>query len=101
MKEYTIIVLAVFLFVLLLNKVLKTKVFSDRRACLRYYGIAVFLLLIWDNYAIWAGHWAFKEEMILGIRILYMPIEQFVFLFDIIFFVAILWEYFERKSKIN
>lgn len=36
---------------------------------------------LWDNYAVYSGIWFFPEERTLGIKLFYVPIEEYMFFF--------------------
>jgi len=38
------------------------------------------LFVVWDRYAVDAGHWTFDDDLISGIRIGSLPIEELLFL---------------------
>ena len=57
---------------------------------------------VWDLFATARGHWWFNDRYILGIRMLGLPIEEWLF-FPVIAFVSIFtWEsvrYFTRNKN--
>jgi len=39
------------------------------------------IAVMWDQFAIYRGHWSFNPKFLLGPKIGYMPIEEFLFVF--------------------
>jgi len=86
MPEYFLILLGLFLVTLYLHWYFKIKIFKSFGQLLIFNGTNLFLATVWDQYAIFRGHWSFNETFLLGPKIGYMPIEEFLFVLVLSFF---------------
>lgn len=101
MPEYFLILVSLFLLSLVLHFAFKIKLFISFRH-LFYTYLAVFVIgTLWDNFAIWRGHWNFGEQYLLGPRILFMPIEEYGFMIVTAYFGLIVYKIFEKKFGKN
>ena len=59
--------------------------------------------VIWDSFAIWRGHWMFPQGKNLGIVLGLMPLEEYLFIFVIPYFILTVYKIidagFRRKQK--
>ncbi|MEI2717126.1 MAG: lycopene cyclase domain-containing protein [Candidatus Nanopelagicales bacterium] len=73
-----------------LELVLRTRVFRRWRRLLATLACAIAPFLLWDLYAIAAGHWWFDPEQLIGVQLpIGMPVEEFLF-FPVVGLAAIL-----------
>lgn len=99
--EYLLVLLAVLFFPLVLSRDSKLGLYRDPSALIKA------ILLVWIPYGLWdvlataRGHWSFNPAYVLGIHILGLPVEEWLF-FPVVAFVAVFtWEstcYFMRRS---
>jgi len=96
MPEYAII-LSLFLGVAVFLKWrFKVRLFSSPYRALAFFSIVLILGIIPDQYAIWRGLWAYGDQFLLGSRIGYMPLEEYLFMAILTFFVLVLYRIFEK-----
>lgn len=56
----------------------------------------------WDNYAVYSGIWHFPEDKTLGIKLFYVPVEEYMFFFLQTFTTGLVQLIFiKRNIKIN
>ncbi len=62
---------------------------------IRYIYPSVFLsaipFIIWDILATWRGHWSFNPKYVLGVNIINLPIEEYLFFLFIPQGCVLLW----------
>ena len=64
-------------------------------------GIMFLLCLAWDYYATWRGHWSFNGPGLIGIRIGWLPIEEFLFILIMPFWAITFYKLMDQKLKIS
>lgn len=69
----------------------------------RFLIILIFFVIgvIWDTYAIKNGHWSFPESGTLGITIGVMPLEEYLFILIIPFWVVTVYKLLDEKIRIR
>jgi lycopene cyclase domain-containing protein len=99
-SEYFIVLFCVLFFPLVLSFDRNLGIYRRRGALLRSMAIVCPLFWAWDVVAAARGHWSFNAEYTVGLVILGLPIEEWLF-FIVASFVSIFtWEstkYFLRK----
>lgn len=91
MLEYTFFALASVVIVIIFDYISKTRLIWQKKFWI--FQVVVFTLtLIFDNYAIIRGIYAYDDDQILGIYLLYAPLEDFFFAFSLITLNLILYE---------
>ncbi|MBP9716467.1 MAG: lycopene cyclase domain-containing protein [Candidatus Levybacteria bacterium] len=97
MPEYLIILILVFLVTVLLHFYFKIKIYKSPKHFIIFNSINVFLATIWDQIAIARGHWTFSKEFLLGPKIGFMPIEEFLFVLILSYFALTFYKIIEKK----
>lgn len=96
--EYFLILGFFFLVALALKAKFKIKVFKSTREALVYFSIILVLGAIWDNFAIWRGHWSYPGTGITGIFIGLAPLEDYFFAVVCSFYAIVLYKTLQKKS---
>ncbi|MBI2507906.1 lycopene cyclase domain-containing protein [Candidatus Woesearchaeota archaeon] len=99
MFEYLIILLTLFLITFILEKVYHIHLYKSKRERAEIVGIFFIIGIIWDSFAISRGHWIFPPENNLGIIIGVMPLEEYLFILIIPYFVITLYRLIDSKFK--
>jgi lycopene cyclase domain-containing protein len=99
MPEYLLILALLFLAAFFLHKATKVKLFASFKHMLVFYLIFILIGVVWDQYAIFRGHWLYRGEFLTGIRIGYMPIEDYAFGFIVTYFGLVLYKVAEKNSN--
>lgn len=98
MMEYTYLVIAGILLVIILDIILKTHLLIKKIFWI-YWGVIVVLMIIVNGYLTWRPIVIYNESKMLGIRLFTIPVEDFFFGFSLIGLNLIIWEFYNRKIK--
>ncbi len=97
MPEYLLILILVFLATVFLHIYFKVRIYKSPKHFIIFNSINVFLATIWDQIAISRGHWTFSKEFLLGPKIGFMPIEEFLFVLVLSYFALTFFKILEKK----
>ncbi len=97
MKEYTLLAVGSAVFVLLLDRFLRTAV-TRRREYWVAMGVMFFFKIPSNGYLTWRPIVSYNPEYFLGVRLWTIPLEDFLYGFGLITLTIVLWEYFLRKE---
>ena len=78
--EYLIIEIIIFTLLFLSNRYYKVKIFRTRNQFLVFWLWIFVVGVIWDQYAVFKGHWLYPGEGTLGIFIGGIPLEDYIFM---------------------
>ena len=98
MKEYTLFAILSVFIALLLDKILRTKLFTNKKFWI-FWAVMFVLIFIVNGYLTWRPIVLYGEGYYLGIRLFTIPVEDFVYGFSLITMNIALWEFFSRKFK--
>ncbi|HJY64049.1 MAG TPA: lycopene cyclase domain-containing protein [Ignavibacteria bacterium] len=98
MKEYTIISVIFVVLSLALDRILKTKLTSDKRFWVFWIIMAAVSFIV-NGYLTWRPIVIYSEEYYMGIRLFTIPVEDFLFGFSLITMNIVIWEFFTRKKS--
>jgi lycopene cyclase domain-containing protein len=60
----------------------------------------IFVIAIaWDYLGTWRGHWAFPGKGLIGLRIAGLPIEEFLFMIIVSYWVIIFYKFMMTKLR--
>lgn len=92
MPEYLLILLGLLAVSFFLHKKFKLKLFENKRQLFAFYLIAYFIGIVWDNFAIWRGHWSYPGTHLLGINLGLAPIEDYLFILACNYFAIVVYK---------
>jgi len=99
--DYTILVIAGSLFVIVLDFILGTRILRQKLFWVFWIVVTVLMVVV-NGYLTWRPIVIYNEAKMLGVRVFTIPLEDFFFGFSLIGLNLIIWEYFNRKgSKAN
>lgn len=98
MKEYTLIAIAFTVISVLLDRILKTKLTSDRRFWF-FWIIMTALSFIVNGYLTWRPIVMYNDDFYLGIRLFTIPVEDFLFGFSLVTLNIVIWEYITNRKN--
>lgn len=97
--EYLITLALVLLITLYLETLYHVHLYQNRKERFR---VIIFLFVvgtIWDSFAIWRGHWVFPRDHNLNIFIGVMPIEEYLFMFVVPYFIITIYKIMHGKRR--
>lgn len=97
--EYLIILLAVFAVTVFFEKKYHINLFSGWK---ERFLITIFFFVVgslWDTFSIWRGYWFFPAEKILGIKIGFMPLEEYLFMLIVPYFIMTFYKLIDSKFQ--
>lgn len=97
MPEYFVILMFLLVIALTLHKSFSVKLFKSRKHCILTYLAGILIITIWDNFAIYRGHWTFGQQYLLGPKIGYMPIEEYLFVIIFPYLGMVVYKILDKK----
>lgn len=99
--DYTILVIAGSIIVVVLDLILGTRILRQKLFWVFWLVVTVLMVLV-NGYLTWRPIVIYNEAKMLGVRLFTIPLEDFFFGFSLIGLNLIIWEYFNRKeNKVN
>jgi lycopene cyclase domain-containing protein len=79
--EYLIIEAVLILITYLIHKYYNVKIFKSKKQMSIFWILIFFGGIVWDNYAVYRGHWFYPGTGTIGINIGLIPFEDYIFMF--------------------
>lgn len=98
--EYLIIPLILLASAIILEWKYKIRLYSSLKERLLTTLIFFIIGVLWDHFAIYRGHWSFGTGLI-GFKIGLMPIEEYLFILIIPFWVLTIYKVIDKKLNKN
>lgn len=99
--DYTILVIAGSIIVIVLDLILGTRILRQKLFWV-FWSVVTVLMVVVNGYLTWRPIVIYNEAKMLGVRLFTIPLEDFFFGFSLIGLNLIIWEYFNRKeNKVN
>jgi lycopene cyclase domain-containing protein len=97
--EYIAILVVLFSLGLYMEHRWKIHLYESRRE--RVLVVLIFFLIgvLWDTFAIWRGHWYFNEEKLIGVTIGLMPLEEYLFILIVPFWIITTYKVLTKIIK--
>jgi len=104
MYEYLLIEIVLILITFIIYKFYKIKLFKSKKQMIIFWLLVFIGGIIWDNYAVWRGHWIYSKKGLIGINVGLIPLEDYIFIFLVGFGFLILYNvsnklYEKRRQK--
>ena len=96
MKEYTLLGIAAVIFTILVDRLSRINLLKRKEFYLFLAVILVFKLLV-NGYLTGTSTVIYNPKYFLGVRILSIPLEDFLFGFAMVSLGVIFWEFFKHK----
>ncbi len=96
MPEYLIILVFLLLLAIFLHKYFHLRLYKSNTQAIIANIVLYTVGIIWDQFAVWRGHWSFNGRYMTGVTIGYMPIEEFLFIFIVIYFTVVIYKLTEK-----
>lgn len=97
--EYLIILLVLFAFAIFLELKYHIHLYHSRKERILVTIIFFIVGVLWDSLAIFRGHWDFPGRGLLGVKIGLMPLEEYLFILIIPFWILTLYKILDKKIK--
>lgn len=97
--EYILILLAIFLLTLLLERVFRVHLYHNRRERFEVVVLFFFVGVIWDSFSISRGYWLFPRDHTLGVTLGNMPLEEYVFMLVQPYFILTVYKVIDGHVK--
>lgn len=97
MPEYFFVLITLLIVTLVLHHLSKVRIYKSKAHLLALNLIIFMVATIWDQFAIYRGHWTFGTQFLLGPKIGFMPIEEFMFILIISYFGLVIFRILEKK----
>ena len=95
--EYLIIEICIFIVIFTTQKLNKIKLFKNKTQLIAIFASTLIIGGIWDNYAVWRGHWFYPGKGILGIFLGYIPLEDYIFIIVVTYAILVGYKFYEKR----
>lgn len=99
MPEFFFILLVILVITIILHFAYKVRIYSSIAHLLAVNLIFLVIGTIWDNFAISRGYWSFGEGFLLGPKIEFMPIEEYLFVLIVPYSCFVIYKILEKYLK--
>ncbi len=99
MLEYLTVLVALFLAALALEKTHRIHLYHNRKERLEITGLFFAIGVLWGTFAIWRGDWTFPMGNNLGIVIGLMPLEEYLFILIIPYFILTVYKVIDSRFR--
>jgi len=99
MPEYFFILVFLFFVALILHITFKVKIYHSPVHFLLTSLLGIIIISVWDNFAIYRGHWSFGQQFLLGPKIGRVPIEEYLFILIFPYLGIVIYKILEKKLK--
>ena len=97
--EYLIILLALLISAIFLEWRYRIHLYHSRNERLIITGLFFVIGVMWDQFAIFRGHWEFPGTGLVGLKIGLMPLEEYLFILIIPFWIITIYKVLDKKIK--
>lgn len=99
--EYLAILIFIFLLFSSLKYKFRIRLFASGRETLLFFMVCLLIGVAWDSFGILRGHWSLGEKYLVGggIKIGWLPIEEYLFILIVPFSVAVTYRIVAKKAK--
>lgn len=98
MPEYFIILIVILVITFFLERKYHVHLYHNRKERLVIVLLFLIIGVIWDNYAIWRGHWSFPhDKRVLGIYLGFVPLEEYLFMIIVPYSVITIYKVIDGK----
>ena len=99
--EYLIIEICILIIIFSIHKFSKIKLFENKLQLIVIFASTLIIGSVWDNYAVWRGHWFYPGEGTLGIFLGYIPLEDYIFIIVVTYAILVGYKFYEKYSGKN
>jgi len=99
MLEYLLILIILLVTTLILEKTYHIHLYHNRKERLEIIGLFFIVGVLWDTFSIWRGYWIFPQGKNLGIIIGLMPLEEYLFILILPYFILTVYKIIDSKFR--
>ncbi|MDD5254352.1 MAG: lycopene cyclase domain-containing protein [Candidatus Nanoarchaeia archaeon] len=90
--EYLIIEIVCFLITFGVHKYYKVKLFRAKSQMITFWVLTFLLGTLWDQFAVYRGHWFYPGKGLIGLNIGLMPFEDYIFIFVVAYAILVMYQ---------
>lgn len=87
--EYFIICIFVFWIAMVVQKHHNIRLFGNMRHFIHFWIPVIVFGALWDNFAVYRGHWIYPGKGLLGPFLFYIPIEDYIFMISVTYIILV------------
>lgn len=95
--EYLLILIGLLLISIFLDWKYHMRLYDSRKERILIPIIFLVIGTLWDSFAIWRGHWSFEGSGLVGIKIGLMPLEEYLFILIIPYFILTIYKALKKE----
>ncbi|MFB6144186.1 MAG: lycopene cyclase domain-containing protein [Candidatus Nanohaloarchaea archaeon] len=95
--EYLLILLTLLLSALFIEHRYDVHLYDSRKERIAVTAVFFAVGVLWDTYAIMRGHWKFGDSGLIGIKIGVMPLEEYLFILIVPFWIMTTYKLLDSK----
>lgn len=95
--EYLLILTGLLLISIFLDWKYHIRLYDSRKERILIPIIFLVIGILWDSFAIWRGHWSFEGSGLVGIKIGLMPLEEYLFILIIPYFILTVYRALKKE----
>jgi len=99
MFEYLLILIILLVITLILEKTQHIYLYHNRKERLGVIGLFFIIGVLWDTFSIWRGYWVFPLDRTLGVVIGLMPLEEYLFILIVPYFIITAYRIIDSKFR--
>ncbi|MBW2972623.1 lycopene cyclase domain-containing protein [Candidatus Woesearchaeota archaeon] len=97
--EYLVLLLVALVITIFLEWQYKVHLYHSRKERLIITAVFFVVGVAWDTFAIFRGHWEFPGTGMIGVKIGLMPLEEYLFMLIIPFFIITVYKVLDKKVR--
>jgi lycopene cyclase domain-containing protein len=97
--EYLIILLVLLAVGLFIEWKYRVHLYHSRKERIIVTLVFFVIGVLWDSFAIFRGHWDFPGPGLVGLKIGLMPIEEYLFILIVPFWIITMYKILDKKIK--
>ncbi|MCX6793767.1 MAG: lycopene cyclase domain-containing protein [Candidatus Gottesmanbacteria bacterium] len=99
MSEYVTMLVGLFVIATLVHHIFHLRVYASVKQAIIVHTFGLIVGIMWDQYAIWRGLWAYNKQFLLGSWIGYMPLEDYGFVLIVPYVMFVVAAFVKKKIK--
>ena len=97
--EYLIVLLLLFASAMAMEWKFHVRLCHSRKERIIVSAVFFVMGVLWDNFAIFRGHWFFPGSGLIGITIGLMPLEEYIFMLILPFWILTVYKVLDKRIR--